>query len=56
MDVANLENIVRSYGIAIDRHTLQAALDDIEHGTAFTEWARLHLGPENLLSRDELAL
>ncbi|KXH64931.1 hypothetical protein CNYM01_04200 [Colletotrichum nymphaeae SA-01] len=56
MDLANLENIVRSYGIAIDRHTLQAALDDPEHGTAFTEWARLHLGPENLLSRDELAL
>ncbi|KXH42897.1 hypothetical protein CSIM01_06005 [Colletotrichum simmondsii] len=56
MDVSNLENIVRSYGIAIDRHTLQTALDDTEHGTAFTEWARLHLGPENLLSRDELAL
>ncbi|KAK1622980.1 hypothetical protein BDP81DRAFT_454980 [Colletotrichum phormii] len=56
MDVSNLENIIRGYGIAIDRHTLQAALDDPEHGTAFTEWARLHLGPENLLSRDELAL
>ncbi|KAK1709807.1 hypothetical protein BDP67DRAFT_580156 [Colletotrichum lupini] len=56
MDVSKLEHIVRSYGIAIDRHTLQAALDDPEHGTAFTEWARLHLGPENLLSRDELAL
>ncbi|UQC79191.1 uncharacterized protein CLUP02_04670 [Colletotrichum lupini] len=49
MDVSKLEHIVRSYGIAIDRHTLQAALDDPEHGTAFTEWARLHLGPENLL-------
>ncbi|KAL2880243.1 hypothetical protein SGCOL_004292 [Colletotrichum sp. CLE4] len=56
MDVSNLENIIRGYGIAIDRHTLQAALEDPEHGTAFTEWARLHLGPENLLSRDELAL
>ncbi|OHW99683.1 hypothetical protein CSPAE12_01584 [Colletotrichum incanum] len=56
MDVSSLENIIRGYGIAIDRHTLQAALDDPEHGTAFTEWARLHLGPDNLLSRDELAL
>ncbi|GKT47550.1 uncharacterized protein ColSpa_07731 [Colletotrichum spaethianum] len=56
MDVSSLENIIRGYGIAIDRHTLQAALDDPEHGTAFTEWARFHLGPDNLLSRDELAL
>ncbi|OHE95021.1 hypothetical protein CORC01_09678 [Colletotrichum orchidophilum] len=40
----------------MDRHSLQVALDDPEHGTAFTEWARLHLGPDNLLSRDELAL
>ncbi|GKT52702.1 vacuolar H+/Ca2+ exchanger [Colletotrichum tofieldiae] len=56
MDVSSLENIIRGYGIAIDRRTLQAALDDPEHGTAFTEWARLHLGPDNLLSRDELAL
>ncbi|GKT89030.1 vacuolar H+/Ca2+ exchanger [Colletotrichum tofieldiae] len=45
MDVSSLENIIRGYGIAIDRRTLQAALDDPEHGTAFTEWARLHLGP-----------
>ncbi|WYZ41061.1 hypothetical protein EsH8_IV_001402 [Colletotrichum jinshuiense] len=56
MDVSKLENIVRSYGIAIDRHTLQAALDDPEHGTAFAEWARVHLGPDNLLSKDELSL
>ncbi|KAF6836722.1 hypothetical protein CPLU01_03516 [Colletotrichum plurivorum] len=56
MDVSHLEAIVRAYGIAVDRHTLQAALDDPEHGTAFTEWARVHLGPDNLLSRDELAL
>ncbi|EFQ35975.1 hypothetical protein CGRA01v4_07683 [Colletotrichum graminicola] len=56
MDVSSLENTIRVYGIPIDRHTLQAALDDPEHGTAFTEWARLHLGPDNLLSRDELVL
>ncbi|GJD05234.1 hypothetical protein ColKHC_14059 [Colletotrichum higginsianum] len=56
MDISSLESIIRGYGIAIDRRTLQAALDDPEHGTAFAEWARLHLGPDNLLSRDELAL
>lgn len=56
MDVSTLESIARRYGMAIDRHTLQAALDDPEHGTAFTEWARLHLGPDNLLSKDELSL
>ncbi|KAF4913631.1 hypothetical protein CGCF415_v002655 [Colletotrichum fructicola] len=56
MDASTLESIARRYGMAIDRHTLQAALDDPEHGTAFTEWARLHLGPDNLLSKDELSL
>ncbi|TDZ40706.1 hypothetical protein CTRI78_v010175 [Colletotrichum trifolii] len=56
MNASNLEIILRGYGIAIDRNTLQAALDDPEHGTAFTEWARVHLGPDNLLSKDELTL
>ncbi|KAL0932460.1 uncharacterized protein CTRU02_213413 [Colletotrichum truncatum] len=56
MDSSTLESIIRSYGVAIDRHTLQEALNDPEHGTSFNEWARLHLGPDNLLSREELAL
>ncbi|KAK2733844.1 hypothetical protein CKAH01_08258 [Colletotrichum kahawae] len=56
MDLSTLESIIRRYGMPIDRHTLQAALDDPEHGTAFTEWARLHLGADNLLSKDELSL
>jgi len=56
MDVESLERILRAYGVSTDRGTLKAAFEDPEHGTAFAEWATLHLGPNTLLSRDELSL
>jgi hypothetical protein len=56
MDVDGLERILRSVGAPVDRATLRTALEDPEHGATFTEWARVHLGQDNLLTKDELAL
>ena len=56
MDVETLERILRAYAAPTDRTVLKAAIDDPEHGDAFSKWASLHLGPENLLTKDELAL
>ena len=56
MDFELLERTLRAYGVPSDRSLLKAAFDDEEHGPAFAEWASLHLGPDNLLTRDELAL
>lgn len=46
----------RAYGIHIGRDEVQQALADAERGTAFAEWATMHLEPDHLLTVDELAL
>lgn len=58
MDLAKLSSLLRRFdsSIHIDDTALKAALDDPTHGPAFKEWAKLHLGPDNLLSKGELAL
>lgn len=63
MDVASGDNaeallvrLGRAYGIQATRDNLQQALADAEHGAALAEWATVHLGSENLLTPDELAL
>jgi hypothetical protein len=56
MDAEQLERLARSYGVAMDRKTLQHVLDDPVQGLAFAEWAKTHLHPDNLLSQDELQM
>lgn len=48
-----------SYGLSSSksaRDEVQRALADDEYGPAFAEWAILHLGADNLLTADEMAL
>ncbi|ROT38141.1 hypothetical protein SODALDRAFT_379357 [Sodiomyces alkalinus F11] len=58
VDAGTLNGLLRKLdtGIRIDDASLQRALDDPTHGPAFKEWANLHLGADNLLSKGELAL
>lgn len=46
----------KTYGVHAGRDAISQALDDDEHGVAFSEWAATHLGEDNLLTPDELAL
>ncbi|PHH64684.1 hypothetical protein CDD81_4125 [Ophiocordyceps australis] len=45
----------RACGLEARRDEIQRALDDAQHGAAFAEWATTHLGPDTLLTPDELA-
>ncbi|KAM0324420.1 hypothetical protein ACHAQA_008202 [Verticillium albo-atrum] len=58
MDANTLRELLSRYGrkTSLNEGVLQDALDDSSHGTAFKEWTSMHLGPDNLLSKDELAL
>lgn len=58
MDPQSLKALVGRYhrDSGLQEGALQEALDDSDHGTAFREWLQLHVGPDNLLSKDELAL
>lgn len=57
MHGSELEELLSNYGknSQFDESALQQALADPIAGTAFQEWTRLHLGQENLLTKDELA-
>lgn len=44
------------HGITATKDEIRNALDDGEHGAAFAEWAIMHLGQDNLLTADEMAL
>jgi hypothetical protein len=46
----------RLHGITATKDEVRSALEDAEHGPAFAEWAILHLGHDNLLTGDEMAL
>ncbi|KAM0276805.1 hypothetical protein ACHAQH_006394 [Verticillium albo-atrum] len=58
MDATTLRELLSRYGrnASLSENVLQDALNDSNHGTAFKEWTTMHLGPDNLLSKDELAL
>ena len=58
MDSQSLKALIGRYhrDTGLQEGVLQEALDDSNHGTAFREWLQLHVGPDNLLSKDELAL
>ena len=44
---------LRSVGVPIDTRALSSALSDADQGPAFAEWARVHLGRDTFLSKDE---
>ena len=46
----------RAYGVQVRRDEVQQALRDVEHGSAFADWATMHLAPDTLLTTDELTL
>lgn len=46
----------RLHGVTATKDEVRSALDDAEHGPAFAEWAIQHLGQDNLLTPDEMAL
>lgn len=46
----------RSCGITAARDDVRRALGDPVHGPKFAEWAALNLGPDNLVTPDEMAL
>lgn len=58
MEARDLVSLLGRYGrdVGVDENAIRMALEDPVHGTAFKEWVQLHLGDENLLSVDELAL
>lgn len=45
----------RQYGINSERDSVRRALRDPDHGPAFAQWALTHLGPDNLLTPDEMS-
>ncbi|VUC21980.1 unnamed protein product [Clonostachys rosea] len=45
----------RQYGINSERDAIRQALSDPDHGPAFAQWAITHLGPDNLLTPDEMS-
>jgi copper(I)-binding protein len=49
-------NAARTHGVHVDQAQVQRALQDAEHGPAFAAWVNAHLGSDNLLSLDEMAL
>ncbi|KAF7556841.1 hypothetical protein G7Z17_g1178 [Cylindrodendrum hubeiense] len=53
---ALLLKAARTYGIRAARDDVQLALTDPDRGTAFVEWANMHLASDHLLTADELAL
>lgn len=46
----------RVYGVNVAKDDVQRALADPDRGTAFVEWANMHLSSDSLLTVDELAL
>ncbi|OAA58033.1 hypothetical protein SPI_06918 [Niveomyces insectorum RCEF 264] len=51
-----LLSILRSRGISIEAGDIEAAINDPECGPALSEWAKVHLETDTLLSLDELEL
>ncbi len=52
----SFEATIRGCGAPVSRTALLSALEEPDHGAAFADWARLHLGPETVLTKDELVL
>lgn len=46
----------RVHGIPTRQDEVQRALADPQHGPGFADWAAVHLGADNLVTPDEMAL
>lgn len=55
MELDNLERLVRTYGVPLERAALKEMLADPDEGAEFARWVVTNLGPDTLLSRDETA-
>lgn len=50
----DLIDILHTYNLPIDSSVLQSVLEDEEQGRLLAEWAKSHLTPDTLLTKDEL--
>lgn len=53
---ADLLTIVRNYKLAVDRPTIEEAVGTADGLESVSTWVREYLGPETLLSQEEVAL
>lgn len=51
-----LLDATRSHSIQVEPDEIQAVVADQQHGPELVQWALSHLGTDNLLTIDELAL
>lgn len=56
MEHQTLAQALRSHGLPFDEASLRDAFQDAEQGPSLSDWVRVHLAPDNLLSADELGL
>lgn len=49
-----LIDVIRRYDVSVDSSVLQSILKDGEQGRLLSEWAKSHLTPDTLLTKDEL--
>lgn len=54
MGTEELTEIFRTYNIPIDSSVLRSVLEDEDQGRLLAEWAKSHLTPDTLLTKDEL--
>ncbi len=55
MAIDDVERLVRAYGVQLDARDLKALLADEQRGAEAAEWIAANLGPDTLLTRDELS-
>lgn len=54
MTPQSLIDVIRRYDVPVDSSVLQSVLEDEEQGRLLSEWAKSHLTPDTLLTKDEL--
>lgn len=51
---SDLVDLLRKYEVPVDQSSLESAFQDEEQGRLLSEWAKSHLVPDTLLTRNEL--
>lgn len=54
MSQNDLAKTLRDYDIQIEPSALRSAIREEDQGRQLSEWARVHLTPDTLLSKEEL--
>lgn len=52
----SLLEILRDHDVSYNRDAIKSAFEDPENQTAIQAWMQEYLGPETLLTREEVAL